>query len=196
MPYIIILYATVQNGVVMTSLLDRLLPAYDFRARYTRRIAAEPETVWTALHEVTAAELPTTRLLMLLRTGGRSRMTGPMIDISPMPELGRADGREEVRGMIARYWKPRPDYAPADTHDPERFAAFTEPGWAKAAMSFQLTPTAEGTELATETRIAATDPASRRAFGVYWLLIKAGSGLIRQEMLRAVARRAEANPRS
>jgi hypothetical protein len=73
------------------------------------------------------------------------------------------------------------------------FAAFAEPGWAKGAMSFQLTPIAEGTLLAAETRVRLTDPASRRAFAPYWFLIQAGgAGLIRLELLRAIARRAEA----
>ena len=37
-----------------------------------------------------------------------------------------------------------------------------------------------------------TDPASRRAFAPYWFLIQVGgAGLIRLELLRAVARRAE-----
>ena len=41
-------------------------------------------------------------------------------------------------------------------------------------------------------RMTATDPRTRARFGLYWLFIRAGSGLIRYDMLRAVARRAEA----
>ena len=48
------------------------------------------------------------------------------------------------------------------------------------------------TALHTETRVLATGRRARRAFGAYWLVIRGGSGLIRREMLRAVARRAEA----
>jgi hypothetical protein len=40
--------------------------------------------------------------------------------------------------------------------------------------------------------VLATGPRARRSFGAYWLLIRAGSGLIRREILRAVAHRAEA----
>jgi hypothetical protein len=61
-----------------------------------------------------------------------------------------------------------------ETNDPAGFAAFSEPGWAKAALSFQLTPTADGTVLAAETRVMATDEASRRRFGRYWRLIRMG----------------------
>lgn len=41
----------------------------------------------------------------------------------------------------------------------------------------------------TETRVAATDPAARNAFGRYWMVIRASSGCIRRDWLRAVAHR-------
>ncbi|GAA4615663.1 hypothetical protein GCM10023195_69200 [Actinoallomurus liliacearum] len=175
----------------MDWILDRLVPTYDFRSRYTRRIAASPEAVWAALHAVTAAELPVTRLLMGVRSAGRSRMSGPMAEVLSTNELGRQEGREAVGGIVAKFWRLRPAYGPEETADPAGFASFAEPGWAKAAMAFQLSPAGEDTLLATETRIRATDGASRRAFGRYWLLIRAGSGVIRFEFLRAIARRAE-----
>jgi hypothetical protein len=177
----------------MEWILDRLLPAYDFRTRYTRRIAAPPNAVWDALHAVTAAEIPITRLLMSVRTAGRSRMSGRLAGIASMPDLGRDEGREAVKGQVAKYWRLRATPGPEETNDPAVFAAFAEPGWAKGAMSFQLTAIAEGTLLAAETRVRLTDPAGRRAFAPYWFLIQAGgAGLIRLELLRAVARRAEA----
>ena len=109
-----------------------------------------------------------------------------------MPVLGQAEAREAVLGQVARYWTPRPVAGPASSRTPEGFARFAEPGWAKAALSFQLTPLPGGrTLLAADTRVLATDPAARRAFARYWRLIRAGGGLIRLELLRAVARRAE-----
>jgi hypothetical protein len=44
--------------------------------------------------------------------------------------------------------------------------------------------------LTTETRVRATDPPSWRLFGLYWLFIRGGSGLIRHVCLRAILRRA------
>ena len=44
----------------------------------------------------------------------------------------------------------------------------------------------------TETRIQATDAASERKFGLYWLFAQPGSALIRRVWLRAVRKRAEA----
>ena len=173
----------------MDWLIDELLPGWDFRSRYARQIAAEPPQVWAALHTVTYRELPLTKLLMSVRTAGRARLDGPLAEGLRMPVLGQAEAREAVLGQVARYWTPRPVAGPAASRTPEGFARFAEPGWAKAALSFQLT--GGRTLLAAETRVLATDPAARRAFARYWRLIRAGGGLIRLELLRAVACRAE-----
>jgi hypothetical protein len=50
---------------------------------------------------------------------------------------------------------------------------------------------AGGAELRTETRVLATDAASRQRFGRYWRLIRPGSALIRRTWLGAAKRRAE-----
>ena len=51
--------------------------------------------------------------------------------------------------------------------------------------------TPRGTRISTETRVLAVDPASRRRFALYWLVIRGGSGAIRRSWLHAIARRAE-----
>jgi hypothetical protein len=79
----------------------------------------------------------------------------------------------------------------AGFRDREDFVRFQEAGYAKAAINFSLEPIREGTRLATETRIRATDAAARRSFGRYWLLIRPGSATIRRSWLRAMKRRAE-----
>ena len=176
----------------MDWILDRLLPSYDFRTRYARDIAATPTAVWEALNSVTADELPLTRLLMRIRSGGRTRIDGPMARPGLLTDLGQDEGREAVSGAVAKFWRPRPVVGPRETRDPDVFAAFAEPGWVKAAMSLQLTSTSTGTRLAAETRVKANDTLSRRRFAPYWLLIRVGgAGFIRLELLRAVAHRAE-----
>ena len=64
-------------------------------------------------------------------------------------------------------------------------------GWVRIGMDFRLSPAGTGTWLATETRVLASGPRARRAFVACWVVIRAGSGLIRRELLLAVARRAE-----
>lgn len=176
----------------MDPLLDELLPAYEFRSRYTRRIAAAPERVWTALHTLTHDDLPVTRLLMAIRLPGRARAAGTVVENGYLPVLARRDDRELVIGVVAKFWRLSPEPGPGST-TAAGFAAFAEPGWAKGAMSFRLEPLpGGGTLLAAETRVHATSPGARRAFAPYWLLIRmGGAGFIRLEVLRAIARRAE-----
>ena len=75
--------------------------------------------------------------------------------------------------------------------DAAALQAFAEPGWVKTGFDLVIEPNGSGTRLTTETRVTATDARTRARFGLYWLFIRAGSGLIRRDMLRAVARRAE-----
>jgi hypothetical protein len=61
-------------------------------------------------------------------------------------------------------------------------------------MEFRLDGSPERTHLSTETRVLATDRRTQRAFALYWFVIRSGSAAIRREVLRTVARRAEAAP--
>jgi hypothetical protein len=179
--------------------LDRLLPTYEFRSRYTRRIAADPATVWAALINLTVDELPITRLLLSVRSAGRARPRGPATQALGPPTLARVEGTELVNGAVAKFWRLRSTPAPIPPGDPQAFAAFTEPGWAKAAMGVLLVSEATATLVSVETRVSATDAAARRAFAAYWLLIRiGGAGFIRLELLRVLARNAErpAGPRA
>ena len=47
-------------------------------------------------------------------------------------------------------------------------------------MNFKAAPAQDGALLTTETRMLATDEASRRRFARYWRLIRPASGLIRR----------------
>ena len=57
-------------------------------------------------------------------------------------------------------------------------------------MDFRLIPRGRGTELSSETRVTATDDASRTAFARYWRVIRHGSSATRWEVLTAVELRA------
>ncbi|MEU3460506.1 hypothetical protein ABZ721_11195 [Streptomyces sp. NPDC006733] len=172
--------------------LDRVLPAYDFRSRFTRRIAADPPTVWQALRELSGAELPVSRRLLMLRSVGRSRLDGPLLDTFPTPTLVTVEGEELVKGKVAKFWRLQPELAPIPPGDAAAYTEFAEPGWAKAAMSLRVIPDGDTTVVAFETRVQGTDARARQAFRAYWLLIRLGGAtFIRLEVLGAVARRAE-----
>jgi uncharacterized protein YndB with AHSA1/START domain len=184
------------------SALDEVLPTYRFRERHQRTIAAPPERVWSALLAFTAQEVPLSRLLMGIRglparISGRPGGLGRGSHRAIIEEFLKGGFRELrvdpphvlVAGAAMQPWRLVQGEV-ADVRDLAGFRAFKRPGFVVAAVSFELEPIDKGTRLSTETRVQPTDAGAGRAFLPYWLVIRAGSGLIRREMLRAVARRA------
>ena len=179
--------------------IDDLLPAPHFRERHERHVDAPPAAVWGALHELRLDDSPLARLLMDVRAlparllGHRrpAMVTARFVEAAPIPVLASVPCRALVAGGVLQPWKPAGG-APPPALDAPALRAFDDPGWVKCAMDFVLEPDGAGTRLTTETRVRATDRRTRLVFGAYWLVIRAGSGLIRREMLRVVARRAEA----
>ena len=180
--------------------IDDLLPTPHFRERHERRIAAPPAAVWQALQELRLGDLALSRALMAIRllparVAGRSEasrmVSGRFLEEGPVPVLAEEAQRAVVAGGVMQPWKlTGGDEPPA--LDAAALRAFAEPGWVKTGFDLVIEPNGTGTRLTTETRVTATDPRTRARFGLYWLFIRAGSGLIRHDMLRAVARRAEA----
>jgi hypothetical protein len=185
----------------MLSALDEVLPVYRFRERHERSIAAPAERVWSALLSITPQDLPLSRLLMGIRSvpsllsgrrGGFGATSRPVVDLfiaGGFRKLRDDPPHLIVAGAAMQPWRLVPGEM-ADVHDLAGFLAFKQPGFVLAAVSFELEPIDGGTRLSTETRVQPTDALAGRAFLPYWLVIRAGSGLIRRDMLRAVARRA------
>ena len=181
------------------SALDDVLPTYRFRERHQKTIAAKPDAVWTALLAITPQELPLSRLLMGIRSapawlagrrGGFGASSRPLIDLfiaGGFRKLRDDPPRVFIAGAAMQPWRLVQGEM-ADVGDLAGFRAFSRPGFVLAAISFELEPTELGTRLDTETRIQPTDSGAGRAFLPYWMAIRAGSGLIRRETLRAVAR--------
>ena len=117
--------------------------------------------------------------------------TRPFLESGPLPLLASSHSRAVVAGGVLQPWKLSGGRRPPSL-DAAELEAFSEPGWVKCAIDFRLTSDGRGTRLSTETRTRATDPRTRLKFGIYWLFIRAGSGVIRREMLRVVAQLAEA----
>jgi hypothetical protein len=189
-------------------LIDDALPEFDVVARYEVAVSASPAAAYAALRRADVGGGPLTRTLLALRAlpglvvapretirrflGGRRRsapVTLEMLSSAGFAIVAEDPGREVVLGTIGRFWRPSGGmrrFAPAE------FSAFDDPGWAKAAWSFSVTPAPHGGALlSTETRVRCTDARSRRAFRRYWWIVRPFSGLIRLEMLRAI--RAEAD---
>jgi hypothetical protein len=177
-------------------LLDRALPRWDFAERHRRLVRAPAPAVWRALGEVRVSDLPLTGLLMRVRALGRKplgRADRRALDALPPGEVGRDEGRELLLGLVLPT-SLRTDVRSLDALRPASVDELVRPlpdGWVRVGMDFRLEAAAGATELSTETRVLATGPAARRRFRLYWLVIRGGSGLIRRELLHAVALRAE-----
>ncbi len=114
------------------------------------------------------------------------------LDVTPIPVLFSERPRVVISAGLSQAWRLLGGLTPPHL-DAAALRAWSQPGWIKVAMEFRLECTAAGTRLSTETRILATDPRTRRSFAAYWFLIRPFSGLIRRELLRSIARRAERN---
>jgi hypothetical protein len=183
----------------MALTLDDVVPGPHFSERHELRMAAPPAAVWDALQDIRMGDTTLSRALMGIRrlparaAGNSAWMaSGRLLEDGPVPVLGSDPARSVVAGGAMQPWKLTGGDDPPEL-DARQLRAFDEPGWVKAAFDFVLEPDGEGTRVSTETRISATDTRTRARFGVYWMVIRAGSGLIRRDLLREVARRAAGN---
>ena len=180
--------------------LDEFLPDYEVNEIHSTRVAAPPDAVMAAVRSLTAREVPVIVGLMALRgvpallRGRRPRaregtilegfLRSGFVTLADRPH-------ELVVGSVGRFWRASAEVRRVSA---DAFAAFREPGYAKAAFNMHAQPSPSGgTLLTTETRIQATDDHARRSFRRYWLLIHPGSAAIRRAWLRAIRRRAEAS---
>jgi hypothetical protein len=178
--------------------LDEFLPDYDVNEVHSTRVAASPDAVMAAVRSLTACEVPLLVALMALRglparlMGRRRRrpsgtilegfLRGGFVALAERPH-------ELVVGAIGRFWLASAEVRHVSATE---FAAFREPGYARAVFNMHAEPApGGGTLLTTETRIQATDEHARRSFRRYWRVIYPGSAAIRRAWLRAIRRRAE-----
>jgi len=174
-------------------LLEKMMPSYDRREVHRVDTGAPAAAVWDAVRELRGDELRVMRVLMGLRTLGRGGKASDHTVLKSFERMGfrvvaEEPGSELVIAGIGRFWTPSGGLRRVESG--EYFTAFAEPDYAKVAFNFRF----ENGTLSTETRIAGTDAHARRLFKLYWLLVRPGSGLIRREWLRAIARQARSAP--
>lgn len=193
---------SVHSGTAM--LLDDFLPEWEFREQHDRRVSASALQVRAALLTTTFRDLPFSGVMMAIRLApaalaarrwpGRpdQLLLDSFVDFG-FVELANTDG-EIVLGAIGQFWRVRQEMVPLSTR--QDFVEFDEPGFAKGAINFRLTHEGDGTRLSTETRVKTTDARAHRSFRPYWVPVRAVGGVIRLELLHAIARRAEGQPPS
>jgi hypothetical protein len=178
--------------------LDDVVPEFDHVTRQARVIDARRSVVWEELQRLKLTSLPVSLVLSTVRAlpvllAGKGRDGGlnrTFLDVVPIPVLSSEPPAAVVFGGVLQAWRLTGGDRPPEL-DAAGVREWSEPGWVKVGMDFRLTPAVGGTHLSSETRIAATDPRTRRRFDRYWLVVGPGSSAIRWELLTAVALHAE-----
>ena len=181
------------------SLLDEVLPEWDFGEVHRADLAVDPGAAYRALLELEVGDIVLTRALLELRElparvrGTRPDIGGRLVDAlegAGFQRLEDAPDEEIVWGIVGRFWHPWRNIEPDQPADLDAFHRYAKPCRAKVAWNFRLEPLGGATRVTTETRIQGTDAAARRRFRLYWFAIRPGSGVIRHDLLRALRRRA------
>jgi hypothetical protein len=182
------------------SLLDQLLPRFDVRRVHEEWVPAPADVVYSAVKQVTGREVRVLMPLEFLRwlPGFLMRRkpfwpdpSAPLLTAFTVGVvlLGERPGTEVVAGAVGRFWRiVGNEGAPVRTR--AEFVAFSEPGYAKAAIAFTVLPEREGSRVKTETRVVGTSAEATRLLRRYWLVIRPGSDAIRRSWLAAIRRRA------
>lgn len=186
--------------------LDEYLPSHEFREVHAVTINAPPERVFTALKELTIADLsPLIFLLLdirslptrlLKKSAPGSFQEGPFLEQlykGGFIPLAEEPGCEIVFGFVGQPWKLTGGEEP-EVPDANAFLAFDDPAFAKVAANLAVDVDSQGrTRCSTETRIHVPELLTRRKFAFYWRIISMGSAFIRVLWLRAIKRKAEKN---
>lgn len=188
-------------------LLDCYLPQYDVTETHAIVVAADTDLTWQAARRCDLSQSAVIRGLLELRSlpnrlqrvfkGQLVEAARPPLNLDDMERagfllLGERPGDEIVFGSIVQPWKAVTDDGPAPQVGADQFATFDTPGYVKVAFNIRVKPYGSRRSLiTTETRTAATDPASLRRFSRYWLLVGPSSALIRRLALHIVKSDAE-----
>jgi hypothetical protein len=184
------------------TLLDEVLPEYEFAGRISVPVTASAAELFHSLRDVTLADMPMARALGALRyLPGRLLGKGapPPAEQSAFLDqllssgnmvLAEEANRELVLGAIGKFHQILNQQL-WPLQEAEQFHAFHDPQYQKLAMSFRVEAGERGPRLTLEHRTHALGSGSRRAFALYWVVIKPAGHFVSWLLLRAVRRRAE-----
>jgi len=183
--------------------LDRFMPAYEVGERHETRVKAPADVTFAAARALELGRSPVIRAIFR----GREVLMGSTATGAAPPRpfleevlslgwrvLAEEPNRELVVGAVTQPWLADVVFRGIA---PEEFAGFDEPGYVKIAWAFVVSPLGpDESVFRTETRVAATDPTSRRKFRRYWAVLSPGILLIRRETLRLVKQASESGTRN
>jgi hypothetical protein len=186
------------------TVLDDIMPEYQFAERHSARVHARPEQTMQAVRQSTFGDLSS--LITLLKIRGAA-LRAPFHDTGDFAQdkrvleafsaSGYLSGGSEHEIVMAGGANVRAR-RPLQLRTLQEFADYREQGAVKMAFNFNVEEAGEGwSTISTETRVVVQDGFSRGPT-VYWRLIVPGSGLLRRQWLDGIKRRAESmsSPRS
>jgi hypothetical protein len=179
-------------------LLDQFMPTYEVVERHQVQVSAPAAVTLAAAREQDLLRLPPVQAIIKARELAlgaepvdRDWPSGLIAHVQALGWGVLADvaDREIVVGAVTQPWEPNVTFR---SLPPERFRAFSEPGYVKIAWTLRVDAVgAGGSIFRTETRAVATDQAARARFRRYWALVSPGIALIRQLSLRPLKLEAE-----
>lgn len=177
--------------------LDDVMPEYHFSETHSTLVHARPEQVMQAVRDSTFGDMKSLGTLLKIRG---AVLRSPFNDsgdfqkrrvVDAFSEAGYMAGGSEHEIVMCGVWNARLNRRP-DVHTLQELTAYGEQGAVKMGYDFNVEDAGEGWSiLSTETRVVATDNATRRGMGRYWRLIVPGSGLLRRQWLDGIKQRAE-----
>ena len=182
-----------------SSLLDEFMPVYEVAERHEIRVEAPAEHTFAAARDMDVNRSPLVRAIFAVRTlPSRLRGHAPSPSSTPLLAetlalgwrvLAERPDREVVVGAVTQPWKADVRFRGVD---PDAFAGFAEPGYAKIVWTLEALPLgATASRFRTQTRVATTDARSRELFRRYWAVFSPGILLIRRQSLKLVKDEAE-----
>lgn len=167
------------------TVLDRALPAWDWNEYHSVEAAAAEDRMIDAVDALTWNDVPLFRRIMTTVSLGRvpKDRGARVLDFFERGPYVLAY-RDSVELVYVGFLRPRhgPDILDFEGDPVMGFRDASPAGTVKVAMNFLHR---DGL-LSTETRCQAKDRFTACAFGVYWLLIRVGSGIIRRSWLKGI----------
>jgi len=190
------------------TLLDRVMPDYEFVGRVSIPVHATAVELFAALNEVTVRDMPLAQALGTLRylpgrlIGRKAPADGhenepfmTQLIANGNAILAEEPDREIVLGAIGKFHQVL-DQVPVRLIDAKQFEEFADPDYEKLAMSIRVEHDRdEGQHLVLEHRTHALGPRAHRAFARYWLAIEPSGNFVSWLLLRATRRKAEKHSR-
>ncbi len=181
------------------TVLDEVMPEYQFFERHSARVHARPEQVMQSIRQSTFGDMRSLiTLLKIRRAVLRAPDTGGFWQdkriLDAFSASGCLFGGSEHEIVMCGVWNVRAGRRP-EVRSLQEFADYREQGAIKMAYDFTVEDAGNGwSTISTETRVLALDDSTRRGMGRYWRLIVPGSGLLRRQWLDGIKNRAESAP--